>query len=322
MKKTELSPIELKEVVQLRQSGANWTEIQHQTKRDRRVVRRAYEEWESDKKKREQEAARFRVAAEAFHEHLNDLVAVATGFVWNLEVREFSENSEQFFSSFFDQDLLGRKVFATSEMDMDASGPEDALSYRLEKELLFESLKVHTRDKVPWEDLLDNRWKKARDKCAEIVPQLRREASEVVNNLLNQEPNLLQSIKEGSGESDPAKKMAETLLRVISKRILEDKLNQEGPWFETVSRADGKTHVVYVKPRDEIVLGFTDKSLAEKVTRICELVANNLREGNMVQQLHDEVPNMRKAAEELREMLNPVKLKPMILRTRCDLCPA
>ena len=316
MRRRELSDEELDQVINLKRAGSSWVKIQRETGISRRTAKRAYDKWQRSKSLEELKEARKDVAAQAFREHMESVMTLAESLVTNLSalssLADMEENTEQFFSSLWEQDLLRRCI----------SSETHPLSYRREKELLFESLKVHTRDEIRWEDVLDNRWKKARDKCAEIVPQLQREASEVVNNLLNQEPNLLQSIKEGSGEGDPAKQMAETLLRVISKRILEDKLNQEGPWFETVSRADGKTHVVYVKPRDEIVRGFTDKSLAEKVTRICELVANNLREGNMVQQLHDEVPNMRKAAEELREMLNPVKLKPMILRTRCDLCPA
>ena len=132
----------------------------------------------------------------------------------------------------------------------------------------------------------------------------------------------MQRVKEDSQEKDPAKKMAEVVLRRIWQAVRQDELDEEGPWFETVSRADGRTHVVYVKPKAEVVLGFTDKSLAEKVTRICELTANNLRKGDMVQQLPPEVRNMEKATEKLREMLNPVRLTPMIIRTRCDLCPA
>lgn len=42
----------------------------------------------------------------------------------------------------------------------------------------------------------------------------------------------------------------------------------------------------------------------------------------MVESLRNEVRKMEKATGELREMLNPVKLRPMILRTRCELCPA
>jgi len=42
----------------------------------------------------------------------------------------------------------------------------------------------------------------------------------------------------------------------------------------------------------------------------------------MVEPLMNNVNTMRKSIEELAEMLNPLKLGPMILNTRCDLCPA
>jgi hypothetical protein len=176
----------------------------------------------------------------------------------------------------------------------------DPQSYHREKELLFESLKVHTREEVRWEDVLDNRWKGARNNCAKIVPELRRETSEVVNSFLNQEQeretNFLQRVKEGSGEDDPAEQMAEVVLREIN-----------------------------VKSGDEIVLRFfgnTNMGLAKKVTHICNSAVNNLCKGDVVRKLRDEVRDMKKASEELREILNPVKLRPMILRTRCNLCPA
>jgi hypothetical protein len=69
----------------------------------------------------------------------------------------------------------------------------------------------------------------------------------------------------------------------------------------------------------------TDTPLAQKITHICNLAVNNLEKGeksDMGKSLQNEVRIMKKASEELREMLNPVKLTPMILRTRCDLCPA
>ena len=80
-----------------------------------------------------------------------------------------------------------------------------------------------------------------------------------------------------------------------------------------------------MKSRDETVFRFfgdTSKGLAEKVTHICELAAKNLRKGDMVQQLLPEVRTMKDATKKLREALNPVKLTPIILRTRCELCPA
>ena len=137
----------------------------------------------------------------------------------------------------------------------------------------------------------------------------------------------MQRVKEGIREDDPAKWMTEAVLKVIWRDILQDKLDEEGPPFETVSGRIGTPQDldIYVKSGDEKVftlIGSTNKSLAEKVTRICNLAAGNLRKGDMVRELYREVGNMKKASEELREVLNPVRLRPIILRTRCELCPA
>jgi hypothetical protein len=343
MKKRELSPIELKKVVELRQVGAKWTEIEQETKVERRAARRAYEEWERDKKMKEQEAARFRVAAEAYHEHLDDLIRLAGSLLTNLGVpsslSDMQKNAEQFFSWLFEQDLLQRYISPQVQTDVYTMGATQPFHiggpqfYPRVKELLFESLKVHTREEIRWEEVLDNRWKEARNNCAKIVPELRRETSEVVKSFLNQEQeremNFLQKVKEGSREDDPAKRIVEVVLRKIWRAILGDRLEEEGHWFQTVSRRMGPPEdwdiIVESSHEHEKVLTFignTNESLAEKVTGICNLAANNLGKGDMVRQLHDEVGTMEKATEELREMLNPVKLTPMILRTRCDLCPA
>ena len=242
------------------------------------------------------------------------------------------KKAKQFFSWLWEQDLLLRYTSSQTQIDVytmrDAQRfyMGDAQSYRREKELLFESLKVHTREEVRWEDVLENRWKEARDNCAKIVPELRKETSVVVNNSLNEETNFLQRVKVGSREGDPAKQIAEVILRDIWQNILRDKLDEEGSWFQTVSRGKGPPQDIdiIVKSRYEKVLifiGDTNMSLAKKVAHTCDLAYDNLRKGDMVQQLHCEVRKMKKLSEELREALNPVKLRPMILRTRCDLCP-
>jgi len=277
--------------------------------------------------------ARKDVAAKALFDHLNSLTILAGSLVTNLSapffLADMEKNAEQFFPWLFEQDLLQRHVSPETQVHVYTMGETqcfyvgDAWSYRREKELLFTSLKAHTREEMRWEDVLDNRWKKARNDCAKIVPKLRKETNEVINNFVHQErqTNFLRSIEEQSGVGDPVKQMAEVMLRKIWRAIREDKLDEEGVWFETVSRADG-TASVYTKPRDEAVLGFTDGGLAEKVTHICNLAANNLRRGEKAASLKDGFHEMEKACDELREKLNPVKLRPMILRTRCDLCPA
>jgi hypothetical protein len=338
MKKRELSPIELKNVVELRQLGAKWTEIERETKVERRAAKRAYEEWQRDQKIRDQEAARFRVAAEAFHEHLDDLITLATSLVTNLGVpdcTDMEKGARQFFSWLLEQDLLRRSISFEGGNHVRTMGEAqrfyrgDWQLYRREKELLFDSLKVHSAEKVPWRDVLDNRWAKARDSCATIVPKLREETSEMMKNFINQdqEANLLERIKEANIEGDPVTRIAEVILREIWEAIRQDKLDEEWPLFQmasypVVDRKDIGIEVNSRHARVFVFIGIANKGLAEKVIDICNSVAKRLREGDTVQQLRCEVGNMKRATEELREMLNPVKLYPLILRTRCDLCPA
>lgn len=337
MRRRNLSDEELKSVINLKRVGTSWVKIQAETGINRRTAKRAYEKWERSQTLQELKDARQEVAAKALFYHLNSLIILAGSLVTNLSIPFFlsdmEKNAEQFFPWLFEQDLLQRHILPETQVHIFTMGETqcfyvgDAQSYRREKELLFESLKAHTREEVQWKDILDNRWEKARNDCAKIVPKLRKETSVVVNNSINQEreTNFLQKIKEGSREDDPAKQMVEVVLRDIWRDIRQDKLEEEGPWFQTISKGRGPYFEVYVKSRDENVLNFsgaTDKSLANKVTSICNLAANNLRRGEMVESLQNGVRIMKNAAEELREVLNPVRLTPMILRTRCDLCPA
>ena len=321
MRRRDLSAEELNQVINLKRAGSTWVKIQRETGISRRTAKRAYDKWQRSKSLEELKEARKDVAAQAFREHMESLVTLAESLVTNLGVPsslpEMEMSSEQFFSCLWDQDLLLRNISSETQIQ----------SYRREKELLFDSLRAHTRDHVRWGDVLDNRWKKARDNCAKIVPRIGKESSKVVKNLINEEQraNLLSNVKEAGGEYDPMGRMLEAVRMAIWRDILADNFDQEGPRFETVAQGGGAAHVVCANPRHGIQLGFTgdtSKRLAEQVTGICNSAYHNLCKGDIVQQFYCEVRNMRKAAEELREMLNPVKLRPMILRTRCDLCPA
>jgi len=332
MKRKDLPHEKLDRIIKLRQLGASWSKIERETGIHRRTAKRAYDKWERSQTLPELKEARKDVIQKAFLDHLSSLTTLTGSVVANLKVPAslagMEKNSEQFFACLWDEDLLNR--FASMEVETEEARVTiphpyvlDLQSYRREKELLFQCLQDHTRGEgVRWEVLEE--WKKARDRGAKIIPKLRKETSEVVNNFLKQERemNFLQRVEEESGHGHPAEQMVGAVLSTIWECILQDKLDEEGPWFETVPHAGASSHVVYRKAGKEVVLGVKDKGRAERVTRICELATNNLGKGDMAKQLHNEVCKMEKTSEELSEMLNPVRLTPMILRTRCDLCPA
>jgi hypothetical protein len=330
MKKREITPLELKNIIALSQLGANWTKIAEATGVERRAAKRAYDEWKHDEEIRKWDAARFRVEAEAWHEHMDDLIKLAAGLVSKLGVSlilaDLEKTSEQFFSELWQQDFLQRYISPETGVKIYPGGWD---TYYREQELLFESLRVHTREKVRW-DILDVNWKDARDKCANILPQLRKEISRVVRNsdIQRKITGSIDGTKRPTTENADAQKRIEAaLLKQIWQSVYWDKLDSENPGFETEINAGNILVVsrdIDARSRDEVVFTFTklvNKDLAEELTRLCNSVADTLIKGDEVQTLCCEIENIKKAHQEITEMLYPVKLKPVIIHSRCELCP-
>ena len=323
MKRKELAYDELEKVIRLKQIGTSWLKIEHETGIPRRAAKRAYEKWERSQSPQELRDARKEVAAVEFRYHIESLKSLAVFLAINSSVPSSPNmiNAGQFFSQLWQQDLLQR-FSHTDEPHL--LKWDSQFSFR-ENELLFQSLQDHIRgEEGRWSAL--ERWKQACDNSAKVLDKLRKESRVVVTNFLKleRETNLLQMIEEKSHGRNPVERIAETVLKAIWRDILEDKLGQnlvqmmlEGGGSQCMVRVGYETFFLFNAP--------TDTTLAQKITHICNLAVSNLEKGeksDMVKVLQNEVRIMKKASEELREMLNPVKLIPMILRTRCSLCPA
>ncbi len=319
MRRRNLSDEELTAIINLKRAGTNWVKIQAETGINRRTAKRAYEKWERSQSLQELRDARKEVSAMEFRHHIEDLKILAMALAINSNVPSSPDmtNAGQFFSQLWQQDLLQR--FSYTDQPPRLKKWDSQFSTR-ENELLFQSLQDHIRGELGRWDALE-RWRETCDNSAKVLDKLRRETRVVVNNFikLERETNLLQRIKEESGERDPVEQTAKTALNAIWRDILEDKLGQNLAEM-VLGSGQGIVRVGY-----ENFFIFNDTTLAQKVTHICNKVINNLEKGvksDMVKFLQDEVRIMKKASEGLREMLNPVKLTPLILRTRCDLCPA
>lgn len=322
MRRRNLSDEELTSIINLKRAGTSWTKIQRETGINRRTVKRAYEKWERSQSLQELRDARKEVAAVEFRYHIEDLKSLAMSFAINSNVPSSPDmtNAGQFFSQLWQQDLLQR--FSYTDQPPRLKKWDSQFSIR-ENELLFQALQAHIRgEDGRWNAL--EQWKEARDNSARVLDKLRKESRVMVTNYLKleRETNLLQIIREKSRERNPVEQMVKAVLNAIWRDILEDKLGQN--LVETVSGSGGSQSMVRVG-YETFFLFDDNMTLAQKLTHIGNLVVNNLEKGeksDMVKSLQDEVCIMKKANEELREMLNPVKLTPLILRTRCDLCPA
>ena len=146
----------------------------------------------------------------------------------------------------------------------------------------------------------------------------------MIANILNQEPGQLDQIQKGSGEKDALGRMVAVALRGIWQGILDDKLYQGDPLVQTRLEGDGTDRVTYVESGNRVALKFSETNLGEKATEVCNWVVNNLCKGHkqgMVHLLDDAVHKMERTSGELERALDPLILRPLILRTRCDLCP-
>ncbi len=314
MKKRGLSPIELKKIVELRQFNAPWTEIEKETKVERRIAKRAYDEWETDQKMQEQEKVRFRVAAEAFHEHVNSLIRLAEALSNHLFLLPIgpdeARSAEQNLSNLWQTNILEESELYTLSQ---ANRVRQIRSNERLNSMIFNSLQEHTHEKIRWQAL--DEWKKSWDSCRELFNNLEIEGRKDIMYILKKEPDLLQQIEKRSQKEDAIQRMARVAVHAIWQSIVDNKFDQKSP--------EVKASYELV---DRIAI-FTEKELNEKLIALCDNVVKTLLKKkvdkvNLVEQLYGKVHTMRQVADELAKSLNRLVLYPIILNTRCKLCPA
>ena len=322
MKKRELSPIELERTIALRKAGAKWTGIQNEIGVDRRAVKRAYEEWEVNQEKRKEEEVRFRVVAEAYHEHLESLTKLAEALSNHLSLPigpDEARSADQCISNLWQTSILGvvdplipQQILSNKRLTFIDKFRQIESNERLNF-MLFKSLQTHTGGKIRWQAL--DEWKEAWDSCRELFCNLKMKGQEEVTYVLNKEPDLLQEIKKRWEEEGTISRMALAIVYAIWESVILKKFNPKDPIVK-----------VSFELIDRIVAIFTEKELNKKLIVLCNDVLETLLKEEdtlkLVKRLCDEVHEMRKAMDELAGVLNRLVLYPIILHTKCDLCPA
>jgi len=308
MKKIELSPLELKKVVELRQLGAKWTEIERETKVKRRAAKRACEEWETDQKMKEQQRVRFRVAAEAFHEHLNDLIRLAESLVRALCVPKMLwelRNADEVLDRLRMRNILG-------ELEPFPTSTDEIGRLVRRNKMLLKSLQDHTQEKLRWEALEE--WKQARNNAVEYSKELRLKAIEIIEDILN-ELGLKERIRTAIEGNDVTENISDGLSEATWRGILTGKPAQVHAWKATTVLTEGRVELRFYENDSHTKLDLNDVTLAKEVAGACRRALTNLWEvkSDSVQRLTDEVRRMQDRTGELEESLDALILRPMLL---------
>jgi len=319
MRRRDLSHEELAKVIRLRHENATWLKIQRETSIPRRIAQRAYEQYERSQAREELKAARKEVAAEEFRTHLGLLTGFADSIVLTICIPSSpneTRHAKDVLGMLYERDRLHEVDFIPA-IDPTERGKRRAA---LQNQLLFESLRAHTYGRVRWQAL--GEWEDAWDTCREDLAKFREEAYEIVLNILDQKPKLTDRIVKGSGKKDAIERMVDGVLHVVWPNILSGKPDQEFPLVRAMSRSDGMTEVIFGDGNLTLGLIVTEGDLAEEVAKACKWAAKNLDKGKTTSAVAKQVNVMKERIKELEEMLDPLMLRPLILSTQCDLCPA
>jgi len=311
MRKRYVSDSELNQVIKLKQSGASWMMIQNQTGVPRRSAQKAYEDWQRSQSIDELKAARVDVAAEEFRKHVDQLINLIELLADGLEVPKtprITINAQESIDSLFEKNYRELRGYDSIQ----PIEKRERERFIREYHMLLKSLEYHTREKVHWQLL--ERWIEAWDNCKEHRNNFMNEGDTIAANIIGIDADLIETINNKSQQAGAAGRMAESVIHAIWQKIADDTLDPEKPEIE-----------FDFDSVDRIVTIPDEKGLYEKVAGILSQVAETFcieRKEDIIQPLLGDVSRMNEAISTLEEMLNPLVLRPLILRTRCDLCPA
>ena len=312
MRRRPVASSELARITTLRQQGASWLKIERDTKIPRRAAKRAYEDSERGKSADELKLARTEVARDEFRKHLGQLAKVAerlaTGLKppnWPTEKRPAADWWQQLWSG---EDVTGL-----------ASDERLVLRHNL---MLLDALKSHTEGKVRWNTLEE--WRGEWDACVVTLGELSIRTRELLKDIMKQTPET-KSRKASGLDEKTIDQMIEGTLAVLWDNLLDGDPRMAQQQVEIRPAGPGKTFVVFGDRAARATITLIDKSKAEKIEGLCKWVLNNLNiedEGrSLIGRLSAAVTQMREKQQEMEEMLDPLILTPLLLKTRCSLCP-
>jgi hypothetical protein len=321
VRKRVLSSSELDSVIRLKGGGASWLAIERQTGIPRRAANRAYEEWQHTKSIDELKDARRDIAREELREHLGNILDITEIIVMGLprqmsynETRKADEIIDVLWKKDLREELDGYITFS--------SKPE--IKQRIiirQNRLLFQSLLSHTREGVRWEVL--EQWKQEWDACIAYLKMLRAEAREIVDNIRTKQKSEIKVRIQGIGEG---KKTTEYMARKAVESVWRGaeigRLRGATDLVRAVAADEGKWKILFTDVGSDRETVVENGDTARVVVEVCKWTVDNLSRGELAEKAARSLGVIREKAGELEEILNPLILRPLILRTRCELCPA
>lgn len=324
MKKVTLSDGQMEQVVKLRGSGLNWSKVQEKTGIPRRIAKREYEESQKKISQKQLDLVRKEVVAQEYQAHLDLLAQFAISLVDVLGIPEAIadlRSADEVMTNLISKDNYKEHEFLGIRFG-DHQRERRVVSMNT---LLFKSLRAHTLGKVHWE-MLDE-WKAARDSCIDKLDVIRKELGTVLENILRQRPQLKKML-DATKRTDVLTHIVDDILANIwLSEVLGDVggvtasrgaslLNKGTAWIDFHKKAPEHTRLTFSSGDRK-----NNEDLAKGIAEVSNQAIYTIRTLEFISKVKSEVDRMQNTANELETTLNPLVLRPLILHSRCDICP-
>jgi len=321
MKKISLTEAQLYKISKSRETNVSWYQIGKDVGVDRRVAQREYENWIKDKKAQDLRDIRKTVIAQAFTDHVTQLLTFAECLVAGLptppSIGELkSANKSKSAEEAIDEAIgkcMGNSDKYSIQDPVPSNGNEELDKKRRRRQgyKLLESLKEHTKDHVEWNKL--DSWKKAWDSYIKELIKLKNMTNKELQSFLNQSHKPIKRLKKEDIER-LHRAVNDVLWYTMSfEKLIEDQL------FHAKRVQAGKFEIEYgIESSTSIV---TDKDSAENIVWACNTTVSNLFKTSATDGIRNEITAMETAITDLDESLDILTIKPIILRTNCSICP-
>lgn len=320
MKRVDLTSKQLEEVIRHRQSGLSWLGIQNATGISRRVAQRSYEQWERARSVRELENVRVKVGEIEFKGHLDVLTRLAQNLVEHLSIpdyRSFSRDAEAHLTLLMEREII---VIRSESVSTASQDRVKARNIRRNK-LLFESLQTHTAGKIRWDSL--NNWMEGWDTCAQVFPKLKTITKEIIRTTFSQFPDFDEWFVTGPEQNKPSEILEEGVRNVLWQTVVAGKMNTAAVSISSEKvELPEEGEVLRITIGNRSLLQRGNREMDPSVTGYCQGVVNELWNTSEAKEIIIAVERMKGVVAELEAVLEPLVLRPLILHTRCRICPA
>lgn len=321
MAREPISQEKLDHIIKLHKEGYSWRSIDSATKVPRRTAKAAYEKWEREKSLGQLMEVRREVAADELRGHIDDLVRMAVALLDTVTTPELpSERRKagEVLDSLFRREIHKESSTSGDDWVQPGRGKSEQRIVR-QNHMLLESLKAHTQEKSAWQQAL-SKWENDWDQCVKSLEELTDKTKKSINSFIRQEPRLLKRIEDDTGTTDVVDRILEGILLNIWPVLREGKPGRTTSVFDVHSR--NKYYIVSTGGFvPDLPIKFTEKKLAGEVAKICNSTAKLLYTTKAVVLVLNYIGSMQTSIGILEKSLDPIVIRPLILRTYCDLCP-